>query len=180
MLGLKFTKFLSFLKEQISFSLNFASLLCAVRHNSSFISQLKFYVLSTKRACQNTNLVNFYLSSRKSKTLHFDGLLLFKSYKVSAKKVQKLSLITLQSDAKFKKNWIAVSNMTWGICWIWPNHAKVWRFLFDGLFLYKVYKVLATKIHRSYLSLHWKVMLNLNKPWPCCLKNGMRNWMNFH
>ena len=103
-LRLKFTKFLSFLKQQISFSLNFASLLCVVRHNSSFISQLKFYVLSTKGACQNTNLVNFYFSSRMSKTLHFDGLLLFKSYKVSAKKVQKLSLITLQSDAKFKKN----------------------------------------------------------------------------
>ena len=23
-------------------------------------------------------------------------------------------------------------------------------------------------------------MQNLNKPWPCGLKNGMRNWVNFH
>ena len=24
------------------------------------------------------------------------------------------------------------------------------------------------------------MMQNLNKPWPCGLKNGMRNWVNFH
>ena len=43
------------------------------------------------------------MGSQKSEILHFDGLLLSKSYKVSAKKVQKLSLRTLKSDAKFKK-----------------------------------------------------------------------------
>ena len=40
------------------------------------------------------------MSSRKSEILHFDGFLLSKSYKVSAKK---LSLMTLKSDAKFEK-----------------------------------------------------------------------------
>ena len=60
------------------------------------------------------------------------------------------------------------------------NHSKVWKLLFDGLFLSKVYKVQAIKIQRSYLSWHWTVMQNLNKPWPCCFKNGMRNWVNFH
>ena len=61
-----------------------------------------------------------------------------------------------------------------------PNHSKVWKFHFDGLFLSKVYEVWAKKIQRSYLSWHWTVMQNLNKPWPCGFKNGMRNWMNFH
>ena len=35
------------------------------------------------------NLANFYASSRKSKNLHFDWLLLFKAYKVLEEKVQK-------------------------------------------------------------------------------------------
>ena len=34
---------------------------------------------------------------------HFDGLLLSKSYKVSAKKFQELSLMTLKSDPKLKE-----------------------------------------------------------------------------
>ena len=36
------------------------------------------------------------------------------------------------------------------------------------------------KVRRSYLSWHWTVMQNLNKPWPCGFKNDMRNWVNFH
>ena len=47
--------------------------------------------------------MKFQVSSRKSEILHFDGLLLSKSYKVSAKKVQKSCLITLKSDATFKE-----------------------------------------------------------------------------
>ena len=35
------------------------------------------------------NLVNFHASSRKSKNLHFDGLVLSKAYKVLDEKVQK-------------------------------------------------------------------------------------------
>ena len=35
------------------------------------------------------NLVNFHASSRKSKNLHFDGLVLSKAYKVLDGKVQK-------------------------------------------------------------------------------------------
>ena len=35
------------------------------------------------------NLVNFHASSRKSENLHFDGLFLFRAYKVLDEKVQK-------------------------------------------------------------------------------------------
>ena len=35
------------------------------------------------------NLISFYASSCKSENLHFDGLLLFKAYKVLDGKVQK-------------------------------------------------------------------------------------------
>ena len=84
--GSKFTKFLSFLKQHTSFSSNFASCFRDMRHNSSVPLYLKFFTISTKRAYQN--LVKFYVSSWKSNILHFsDGLPLTKSFKVSAKKV---------------------------------------------------------------------------------------------
>ena len=75
-LGSNFTKILSFLIQQIGFSSNFASLFSIIRHNSSVLFQLKFYILSTKGAYQCINLVKWHLSSRKSDILFFDGLLL--------------------------------------------------------------------------------------------------------
>ena len=60
-----------------------------MRHNSSVLFQLKFYILSTKGAYQSTNLVKFHQSSQKSENLHFDVLLLSIAYKVSDKKGQK-------------------------------------------------------------------------------------------
>ena len=43
------------------------------------------------------------MSSQKADIFHFDGLLLSKSHKVSAKSTQELSLVTLKSGAKFKE-----------------------------------------------------------------------------
>ena len=74
--------------------------------------------------------------------------------------------MTLKSDAKFEEKLTCSLKMTW---WIWHllheklscvfkydmrslvkvwKHSKVWKFLFDGLFLFKVYKVWATKYRR--------------------------------
>ena len=39
-----------------------------------------------------------------------------------------------------KKNWLVVSNMHEEFGGFEPNYPKVWKFLFDGLFLSKVYK----------------------------------------
>ena len=48
--------------------------------------------------------MKFYGSSRKSNILHFDWLLFFKLCTVSTKKsTEKLSLMTLKSDVKFKE-----------------------------------------------------------------------------
>ena len=97
------------------------SLFSITRHKSSILFWLKFYTLSTKWACQSTNLV----SSRKSNILNFDSLLLSKSYKFSAKKVQKSYLSwnwrVMQS---LKKNWLVVWNMTWVILWIFTQPLK--------------------------------------------------------
>ena len=49
-----------------------------------------------------------------------------------------------------------------------------------GYFCQKYMSFELKKIQRSYLSSHWTVMQNLNKHWPCGLKSGMRNWLNFY
>ena len=46
------------------------------------------------------NLANFHASSRKSKNLHFDGLVLSKAYKVLDETIQELCVMTLKSDPK--------------------------------------------------------------------------------
>ena len=66
--------------------------------------------------------MKFHLSSWKSEVLHFDGLFLSKSYKVSAKKGS-LSWYwrVMQS---LKKYWLVVSNMTWENLWIFTQPRK--------------------------------------------------------
>ena len=104
---------------------NFTSLFSVMRHNSSAFFSLKFYIFSTKRAYQITNLVKFHVSSKKSEILHFDGLLLSKSYTVSAKKVQQNDLFWhWRVKQSLKKNWLAVSTTTWGIWWIFTQPLK--------------------------------------------------------
>ena len=136
-------------------------------------------MLWTKGAYQSTNLVKFHVSSQKSEILYFDELLLSKWYIVSSRKVQKSYLSwhwkTMQS---LKKNWLQIWHEEFGK--FSPNHSKVWKFHFDGLFLSKISNVWANKLQRSYLLWHWTVMQHLNKPQPCVFKNGMRNWVNLH
>ena len=98
--------------------------------------------------------------------------------------------MTLKSDAKFKEKLTCgfkydtrvhfhsttqkseKFGLLSGLFFEW-NH-------FDGLFLSNVCEVWTKKTQRSYLSWNWTVMHNLNKPWPCGFKTGMRNWVNFH
>ena len=61
-----------------------------------------------------------------------------------------------------------------------PTTQKFQNFTSMGYFCPKYMSFELKKIRRSYLSWHWTVMQNLNKPWPCGFKNGMRNWVNFH
>ena len=61
-----------------------------------------------------------------------------------------------------------------------PTAQKSKIFTSMGYFCPKYMRFELKKIQRSYLSWHWTVMQNLNKPWPYGFKNGMRNWVNFH
>ena len=63
LLALKLTKFeMSFFKQKASFSSKFRSLFIVMRHNSSVLFQLKFYMLLTKVADQSAKFQNFYCS----------------------------------------------------------------------------------------------------------------------
>ena len=144
---------------------------CVMKHNSSIPFYLKFYILSTRRAYQSTNMERFNLGSQKSEILHFDELLLSKWYKNSAKKIQKSYLSWHWSVMQnLRKNDLSFQIWHRKFSEFSPNHSKVWTFLFDGFFLVKVYTVWAKKIQRRYLLWHWTVVKNFNKPWPCGLK----------
>ena len=56
----------------------------ALRGDAKFIGKLTHGLKNDIK-----NLINFHLSSRNCKNLHFDGLLLSKAYKVLDEKVQK-------------------------------------------------------------------------------------------
>ena len=85
--------------------------------------------------------------------------------------------MTVKSDAKLKEK------LTFAFKYDMKNllnfHSTT-QCLFDELFFSKVFKLRATQIKRSYLSWHWTVIQNLNKPGPCGFKNAMRKWVNFH
>ena len=70
-------------------------------------------------------MVKFHLSSRNSEILHLGELLLWKSYKVLAKKVQK-SYLSLHWKVmqSLKKNWLVVVNLTWVVWWIFTQPFK--------------------------------------------------------
>ena len=72
-----------------------------------------------------------------------------------------------------------VSNITWEIWWILTQPLKSLQISLR-LILSKVIRLELKKIQRSYLSWHWTMMQNLNKPWPWGFINGVRNWLNFH
>ena len=154
MLISKFTKFLSFLEQQIGFSSNFASLF--IRHNSMKvqiceIENLKFVTLM-RSFCQNN--VKFQLEKYR--------------------RVISWNWRLMQS---LKTNWHKVSNMTRNFLNFHPNTQKSENFSSIGYFCPKYKRFELKETQRSYLSWHWTIF---NIPWFCRFKNGMRNWVNFY
>ena len=109
----KFTKFLvSYLKPQVSFSLNLVSLFNVMRDNCSVLYLLKLYIILAKVTHESPKFQTFNCSHEISPNLYFHRVLLLKVYRISAKKsIEKLFLQTLKSDAEFEENWFLVSKM---------------------------------------------------------------------
>ena len=96
------------------------------------------------------------------------------------KNTEKLCFLALKSDAKFKeKLTLGSKNDMRNLVNFHPTTQKSKNFTSMGYFCPKYMRFELKKIQRSYLSSHWTVMQNLNKPWPCGFKNGIRNWVNF-
>ena len=64
-------------------------------------------------------MINVHARSRKSASLHFNGLLLCKAHKFLDEKFQK-SYVSWQWRVMqgLKKNWLLVPKMAWGIWWL--------------------------------------------------------------
>ena len=122
-------------------------------------------MIFTKRAHQSAKFQNFDCSDEISPNLYFNRLLLLKVYKISAKKVQSSYVSWYWRVMQNLKKNRFVSKMT-SIWWILIQALKSLQNLyFDWSPSCKVYNVWPKKVQRSYLSWHWRVMLNLKKNW---------------
>ena len=121
---------------------------------------------------------NFRLSV--SPNLYLDRLLLFKVYKISAKKVQR-SCVSWHWRVmqNLKKNWFVVSKMR-RISWILTRALESLKSLhFDWFLLCKIYNSWLKKMQRSCLTWHWRVMQNLKKDWHMICKTTWEIWKIF-
>ena len=150
---------MSYLKLQVSFSLNCASLFSVMRGNSSVLCTLKLYMSWTKEAHQSAKFQTSNWSRKSSLNLYFDRLLLLKVYKISVKKVQRSSVSwPWRVVQNLKKNWLVVSKMT-RIRWILTRAVgSLKNFHLYWFLLSKAFKFCPRKLKRSYISWHWRLM----------------------
>ena len=132
---------MSYLKSQVSFSFNFASLFIVLRDNS--------YMILTKGAHQTVKYQSIDYSDEISPSLCYDRLLLLKVYKIAAKKVQRSYASwhwrVLQN---LKKKQFVFSKMT-RIWWILIRALKSLKNLhFDWSLSWKIYNVWPRKVKR--------------------------------
>ena len=85
-------------------------------------------MILTKGAHQSVKFQTFHCSCKISLNLYFHRLLLFKVYKISAKKsIEELCLMTLKIDAKFEEKLMLFQKwQEFGE--FWPEHSKVSKF----------------------------------------------------
>ena len=99
------------------------------------------------------NLVNFHASSRKSKNLHLDWLLLSKAYRdLEEKSTKEFCLMTLKSDAKFEEKLTLGSKKDRNSVNFNASSGKSESLHCDVLLLSVAYKYSAKKVQKNHLS----------------------------
>ena len=112
--------------------------------------------------------------------MHFDTLLLTKAYKDLNEKVQE-SYISLKSGAKFEEKLNHGSkNKVSNLGNFSASTSKSENFHFDVLLLSVAYKVSAKEVQTNYLMTLKKDPNFEEEECNFCLKNGMRNLVNFN
>ena len=133
----KFTKFfMSYLKPQVSFSLNFASLFNVMRDNSSVLSWLKLYMIFTKGAHQSAKFQeNFNCSDKFHQVCTLVGSFCWKYVQFQLKKVQRsYALWYWRLMQNLNKSQFIVSDLT-RIWWILIQALKSLQTLYFDWFL---------------------------------------------
>ena len=161
-LGSKFTKFLSFLKQQISFSSNFASLLSVMRHNSSLLVSWNCIYFQQKEPIKVQNWWNFMWAVGSLKFCTFMGSFCPNLIKFQLKNTEELSFITMKSDKKFKEKLTCVFKYHMrNLVNFHQTTQKCENFTSVGSFCPKNIRSELKKMERSYLSWDWTVMKNV-------------------
>ena len=89
--------------------------------------------------------------------------------------------MTLKSDAKFKEKLaLGSKNDMRNLVNFNASSGKSENLHFDVLLLSTVYKVSAKKVQKNYTDMTLKKDQNFEEKLPFCLKNGMRNLVNFN
>ena len=123
-----------FVKQQIGFSSNFASLFIVMRQTPLYFFSWNFVYFQQKEPIKVQIWWNLTWAVEILKFRTLMGSFCPNHIKFQLKKYRRVHL-WLKSDAKLK--------LTCGFTFIWfrefsPNHSKVWKFQFDGLFLSNV------------------------------------------
>ena len=169
----KFTKFLIF-------SSNFASIFNVMRHNSQLLCTFLADILYT---FNKRSLSRYKFGEIKS--LKFGilmGSFCQNNIKFQLKRFRRVICLDTKEWWILKKNWSAVLNKTWGTLWIFTPSLKspqisLWWSVFS---LQSICEVWAKKYRGVIFHETGTAVQNLNKPWLCGFKNGMRNSVNFH
>ena len=97
------------------------------------------YIFNKKGAYQSTNLVKFHTRSWKSGICTLISFFCLNHAQFQLKKYRRvISHNHEEFIQSLKKNWLVVSNMKWGIWWIFTQPLKSLKFYFYGLFLSEV------------------------------------------
>ena len=128
---------------------------------------------------------NFRLSTAHVKfhqNVYFDRLILLKVYKILAKKIytEELWFMNLKIEAKFGEKLVFCFKNNRNLVNFDLSTKSLKNVHFHWFLLCKVFNVWPTKVQRSYLPWHWRVMQNLNKNWLVVWKMTWVIWQIFN
>ena len=150
--GKLFKLFMSYLKPQVCFSSNFASLFSVTRCNSSVLFYLKLYMIWTNepKKVQNFSLLIAQVKFHQTYTLI--GIFCWKYTKFQLRKCRGF----MSHDTE---DWCKIRRKTELLFPKWHKFGEFWREHS------KFSKFSLWSVQRNYLSWHWRVMEYLRKNW---------------
>ena len=100
---------------------------------------------------------------------------------MNLKFTEELCVMTMKNDTKIEEELTCRFKIDMRIFTnIDPSTRKSQKFkCFNWLLVTKVHNIWATKVHRSYLSWHWRVVQNLKKKWHLVWKMTWEIWQIF-